>query len=62
MGGNNLRVFFSQLFKHKTPQKTRAAYTYFDRAKKVVCDITIVGGLGADSTAQHSDPVEHPNA
>ena len=38
------------------------AYTYFDRAKKVVCDITIVGGLGADSTAQHSDPVEHPNA
>ena len=37
-------------------------YTYFDRAKKVVCDITIVGGDTASaSTAQHSAPVSHPN-
>ena len=37
-------------------------YTYFDRAKKVVCDITIVGGDTASAaTAQHSAPVSHPN-
>ena len=35
-------------------------YTYFDRANKVVCDITIVSGAADASTgAQHSVPVDH---
>ena len=36
------------------------AYTYFDRAKKVVCDITIVSGdTSQDVGVEHSHPVEH---
>lgn len=36
------------------------AYTYFDRAKKVVCDITIVSGdTNQDTGVEHSHPVEH---
>jgi len=35
-------------------------YTYFDRANKVVCDITIVSGAADASTgAQHSVPTDH---
>ena len=35
-------------------------YTYFDRANKVVCDITIVSGAADQSVmAQHSVPVAH---
>lgn len=35
-------------------------YTYFDRAKKVLCDITVVGGdTSSASGAQHSAPVAH---
>nr|DAI41732.1 MAG TPA: hypothetical protein [Caudoviricetes sp.] len=36
------------------------AYTYFDRTKKVVCDITIVSGESADdSGVQHRTDVQH---
>ena len=35
------------------------AYTYFDQAKKVVCDITVVGGDTGASGVQHSAPVAH---
>lgn len=35
------------------------AYTYFDRTKKVVCDITIVSGEGGETEVQHRTDVEH---
>lgn len=37
-------------------------YTFFDKAHKVVCDITVVGGAQGESSVFHSDPVSHPNA
>ena len=37
-------------------------YTYFDRTKKVVCDITVVGGAQGEEGVFHSSPVAHPNA
>jgi hypothetical protein len=35
------------------------AYTYFDQAHKVVCDMTIVSGEAGDTGVQHSSPVAH---
>ena len=32
------------------------AYTFFDHTKKVVCDMTIVGGSSTDSGVEHSNP------
>ena len=35
-------------------------YTYFDSTKKVVCDITIVGGdSSTDNGVAHSDDINH---
>ena len=35
------------------------AYTYFDQANKVVCDITVVGGAQGETGVAHSAPVAH---
>ena len=35
------------------------AYTFFDHTKKVVCDMTIVGGSSTDSGVEHSNPTNH---
>lgn len=35
------------------------AYTFFDHTKKVVCDMTIVGGSPTDSGVEHSNPTDH---
>lgn len=35
------------------------AYTYFDRTKKVVCDITIVSGESGETDVEHRTNVEH---
>ena len=35
------------------------AYTFFDHTKKVVCDMTVVGGSSTDSGVEHSNPTDH---
>jgi len=35
------------------------AYTFFDHTKKVVCDMTVVGGSSTDSSVEHSNPTDH---
>ena len=35
------------------------AYTFFDHTKKVVCDMTVVGGGSTDSGVEHSNPTDH---
>ena len=35
------------------------AYTFFDHTKKVVCDMTVVGGSSTDSGVEHSNPTNH---
>ena len=35
------------------------AYTFFDHTKKVVCDMTILGGSSTDRGVEHSNPTDH---